>query len=54
VCQLDTASAPRRPIPSEGATQFHYLRNAGLMFDPWIKVWQLVQGVISDDPALIE
>jgi hypothetical protein len=29
-------------------------RNAGLIFDPWIKVWQLVQGVISDDPALIE
>ena len=23
------------------------------MFDPWIYVWQLVQGVNSDEPALI-
>jgi hypothetical protein len=26
---------------------------AGLMFDPWIMVWQLMQGVTSADPAFM-
>jgi hypothetical protein len=38
----------------ESTAEVCYLRNAGLMFDPWIMVWQLMQGVISDDPAPIE
>jgi hypothetical protein len=25
--------------------------NAGLMFDPWIMVWQLMQGVAVEEPA---
>ena len=39
----------------EGAVEllYSYLRNAGLMLDPWIMVWQSMHGVISDDPAFI-
>jgi hypothetical protein len=36
------------------ATELYHLKNAGLMLDPWILVWQLMHGVSSDDPAPIE
>jgi hypothetical protein len=26
------------------AQRLHYRRKAGLMFDPWMKVWQLMHG----------
>ena len=43
----DRHATPARP------DQIHYLKNAGLMLEPWMYVWQLMHGVISDDPALI-
>jgi hypothetical protein len=43
------------PIRPEGAALLgnSYRRNAALMLDPWIKVWQLVHGANSSDPAPI-
>jgi len=43
------------PLWLEGAVRIHYsyLRNAAFMFEPWINVWQSVQGVSSDEPAFI-
>jgi hypothetical protein len=37
-------SRPRRPDPPERRGQLLYRRKAGLMFDPWMKVWQLMHG----------
>src|SRR5580704_595357 len=45
---------PRQPRRLDGAVRIldFYLRNATFMFEPWIMVWQSVQGVSSEEPAL--
>ena len=48
-----TEDGPRRPMVPEGAAQLRYLMNAGLRLDPWIMVWQSMQGCSSADPAFI-
>jgi hypothetical protein len=61
-CSYEASKAsPAKNLPdietvkqSARLARLHYLRNAELMLDPWILVWQLMQGVISDDPAPIE
>jgi hypothetical protein len=34
----------------EGAEPLRYLLKYGSMLDPWIMVWQLIQGCNSADP----
>ena len=53
VCQVAAEPGLRHPPWREGVvrTQDSYLRNAAFMFEPWIIVWQSVQGVSSDEPA---